>query len=67
MTNHARGEGHVNAKLTDFDVISIRSEHAKGIGYDRLARRFGVSKCAIQRIVLRRSWAHVQDPQQPAA
>lgn len=54
-----RGETHPNAKLTESLVKAIRRLHAAGTGYDRLAARFGVNKITIQRVVLRRSWAHV--------
>ena len=57
---HVRGADHPNSKLTAAKVRRIRRMHSEGIGYDRLAARFGVNKVTIQRVVLRRSWAHLE-------
>jgi hypothetical protein len=51
------GEAHPNAKLTRAEVIEIRKE-AKVAGTSRawLARRYGVSRSCIDRIVLGETW-----------
>lgn len=51
------GELHPNARLTRAQVIEIRSE-AKVPGTSRtwLARRYGVSRSCIDRIVLGQTW-----------
>lgn len=54
-----RGEAHVNAKLTEDDVRAMRAEHAAGVGYVRLARKYKISKACAARACLRLSWAHV--------
>lgn len=54
------GEGHYNAKLTELDVHKIRHDHAAGLAsYDVLARRYGVSKQLIYRVVKRKAWKHL--------
>ncbi|MGJ8522263.1 hypothetical protein R84981_000948 [Carnimonas sp. R-84981] len=44
-TGHRVGECHQRAKLTDDDVRAMRADHAAGMGYTRLARKYscGVS------------------------
>lgn len=54
-----RGEAHANAKLTTREVRRMRRLHGEGYGYDRLSTIFGVSKPTVQRVILRRTWAHV--------
>jgi len=54
-----RGEAHGNSKLDEATVVEIRRLHADGYGYTRIARAAGVSPSQVQRIVKRRSWAHV--------
>ena len=54
-----RGEAHSNSKLNEKKVRRMRALHLKGFGYDRLAKEFGVSKPTVQRVILRRTWAHV--------
>lgn len=55
-----RGEAHVNSKLTEELVRRIRSLHAEGYGYDRIAQAIGISKPTVQKIVKRKLWAHVE-------
>jgi hypothetical protein len=55
----ARGERSGMAKLTEFEVRSIRVEHARGESYATLGRRYGVSGVLIREVVKRRIWRHV--------
>lgn len=53
-----RGERHANAKLTEADVRLIRA--AAAVETPRvMARRFGVSKAAVQHVVNGKTWRHV--------
>ncbi len=55
-----RGERHGGAKLTESDVVKIRSLYAAGgVSHRDLGREFGVSQGAIRLIVLRINWSHV--------
>lgn len=40
-TGHRVGEHHQNAKLTDKEVRAMRQDHKAGLGYKRLAERYG--------------------------
>lgn len=44
------GEDHPRAELTDAEVETIRSLHAEGMSYSRLAEKFEQSKGAIAKI-----------------
>jgi hypothetical protein len=56
-----RGELHSASKLTEKNVWEIRKRHALGgVSKRALAREFGVSKGAIQFIIIRRNWKHVK-------
>lgn len=54
---HCRGSQHPQSKLTEEDVAEIRrlgdQRHAA------LAKRFGVQRNTISRILQRKSWTHV--------
>lgn len=52
-----KGEGNVNAKLTDDSVLKIRA--SIGETQRALAKRFGVSQAAINSIKLRKTWKHI--------
>lgn len=54
--NHATGEAHWGAKLTQAQVNEIRRRF-KPRGGAALAREFGVSKTTVSRIVRGRSWS----------
>jgi hypothetical protein len=56
-----RGSGHWKARLTEEAVGSIRSRWKLGEKRAALAREFGVSVEAVNRVVYRKkdSWAHV--------
>lgn len=61
------GEACVHAKLSEAAVMAIREEaYAKGRPYGcrDMARRYGVSKCTIRRIVDRVIWKHVGSERQ---
>ena len=55
----AFGESHGNAKLTEADVRLILTELATGTSQADLFRRFGVSRDAISRIALGKTWRHI--------
>lgn len=58
--NSACGEKHGMAKLTENDVLSIRSQFSKGgITQIELGRIFGVTKLQIHNIVHRKRWKHI--------
>ena len=55
-----RGEAHGRAKLTEADVVEIRTRHAAGgVTQRELAEEFGVDRTNIGLIVNRKNWAHV--------
>jgi hypothetical protein len=56
-----RGEEHQYAKLDAESVAVIRRENRNGVGYRPLARRFGVSRRAIQQVIKGISWAHIPE------
>lgn len=55
----ARGERCASAKLTADVVREIRRLYREGIGYDRLARRYGIAKSSVAAVVNLRTWRHV--------
>jgi hypothetical protein len=56
---HVRGRDHGRVKLTEEQVLEIRTRYVRGAsGYD-LANRYGVSKGNIFHILHRRSWKHL--------
>jgi hypothetical protein len=58
--NAARGERSGKAKLTEAQVVAIRSAYATGgTSQLRLAKEHGVAESLIWAIVHRRIWAHV--------
>jgi transposase len=54
-TGHRVGEMHSKAKLTDQQVREMREIHGQGIGYRRLAKRFGCGISTVRDIVLYRT------------
>ena len=52
-------KGKPRCALTADSVRDIRTLHAGGESYIRLARRYGVAVATIQAVVKRRSWANV--------
>lgn len=55
----ARGEEHGCALLTAESVVAIRNAFSCGERITSLARRFGVARPTIRRVVLRETWRHV--------
>ena len=55
----ARGEQRWNAVLTVDSVRAIRMAAALGERAPDIARRFGVQRQAIQKVIARKTWAHV--------
>jgi hypothetical protein len=55
-----RGEAATQSKLTEAQVVEIRSRYVpRKVGYERLAREYGVSMATVHEIVERRIWRHV--------
>lgn len=57
----ARVSGSTNgmARLTEADVIAIRTAFASGAKKTHLARQYGVSFMTIHPIVTRKTWTHI--------
>lgn len=56
-----RGENRSGSKLTERDVIDIRSRYVpRFYSAYRLAREFGVSQRVVQLVIHRKLWSHVQ-------
>jgi len=55
----AYGENHGRAKLTEADIINIRSLEKMGKRQSDLARKWGISTSHISYIVNRKIWRHV--------
>lgn len=54
-----RGIHHPRAKLTEHDVHLIRALGAEGLSHRQLARKFEVSKRAVEAVLTGQSWRHV--------
>lgn len=54
-----RGETSGRTKLTGEDVRTIRTKAIDGENNTAIARTYGVSRCCISAIVLRRNWRHI--------
>jgi hypothetical protein len=54
-----QGEKHGASKVTVADVIEMRRRAGLGETQRKIAESFGVTREAVNRIVLRRNWAHV--------
>lgn len=53
---YKHGEQHHRAKLTDAQVAAIRQQHRPGkVGYQTLARRYGVGESTIRDIITYRT------------
>lgn len=55
---HRRGQQHPQAKLTRQDIVAIRAQ--RDLGPTALARKYRVSKTAIQYVLSRRNWGYVK-------
>ena len=59
--NRARGVRHGRAKLSEAQVVEIRTRSAAGHRQNAaIAREFGVATTTVHSIVKRRRWAHVK-------
>ncbi len=56
---YSRGAAHYKAKLTEDDVLDIRSVHAFGATMYALAKAYGVDESNISLIVKRKAWRHL--------
>jgi hypothetical protein len=55
-----RGEKHTRAKLTDEAICDIRARCASGETQTAVAKFYGVSQSAINLVVRRKRWAHIE-------
>jgi hypothetical protein len=66
-----KGAAHKLSKLSEIDVQMIRALHipqSREFSHNALARRFGVSRPTVARIIARTAWTHllpVNDPDKP--
>ena len=56
---HAHGEKMGAAKLTESQVVSIRSDYARNISCKSLSQKYGVSTGTIHAILSGRTWRHL--------
>jgi DNA-binding transcriptional regulator YiaG len=49
-----------NAKLNPAKVRAIREQYSTGVTADELAKRFGVNRTTIMRVVRHKSWFNVE-------
>lgn len=54
-----KGSAHQGAKLTESAARDIRIAHQDGIGYRKLATRYGVAPITIMRLLKGETWRHV--------
>ena len=55
-----KGEQHGEHKLTERQVVEIRTMYRPGVvSFNKIARLFGVSKKLIMNVVHRRAWKHI--------
>lgn len=57
--NQPRGADHHWAKLTEADVLEVRSLHGQGISKAAIARKYEVGFTTIKSIVDRKTWKHL--------
>lgn len=57
-----RGENGPSAKLTEAQVLAIRSAYrAAACSVTSLARRYGISRRLVRKIAIREVWKHLED------
>ena len=57
---HPVGSRSSSSKISDDDVVQMRSLHATGeYSYKTLSKKFGVTKGNVAFIILRKSWNHI--------
>lgn len=61
-SKHPSGAAHGRAKLTESDVSEIRSLGSAGLSQREIAKKFGVSKFTIARIVNGKGWITKPSP-----
>jgi DNA invertase Pin-like site-specific DNA recombinase len=57
--NHKIGEDSKLSKLNNEKVLEIRRLHSETRAVTNIAKMFGIGKTHVQRIVNRKSWAHI--------
>lgn len=53
------GSRHHGTHLTESEVLAIRARAARGERGSDLASEFGLSKAAVSKMILRKSWKHI--------
>ena len=53
------GESHGSSKLTDSQVLDIRSRYKSGELAKKLAQEYGVWPSAVSKIITRENWKHI--------
>ncbi|EPH98160.1 HNH endonuclease domain protein [Enterococcus faecalis 13-SD-W-01] len=59
LSNQVKGERHYNHKLTENQVLEIRSLFLSGWSKTALSKKFKVSRANIRKIIQRKTWKHV--------
>lgn len=63
LVDHKKGESHPSSKLTESDVVEVRSRwsnrHVTKVTQQQLANEKGVSRSAISEILRGRNWKHI--------
>lgn len=54
-----KGQRHGQSKLTDADVVTIRTQHMQGVTRKAIAEQFQVTIATIGLIVTRKTWKHL--------
>ncbi len=54
-----RGEKHLSAKLTDKEVIIIRSLSKNGLSARKIASRYNMTQASINRVIKGKTWKHI--------
>ena len=60
--NPPKGEKHAKAKLTEADVLTIRTKRLQGVSFGKLAKEYGVCKKTIQDAVSGKNWSYLPEP-----
>jgi len=54
-----KGEAHTSSKLTATQVLEIRGEAASGENFTNIAKRYGISREVVGKIVTGKTWKHL--------
>ena len=57
--NNGVGEKNPKALLTEAKVINMRIDHANGMGFAELAKKYGCSRKCAYSAATRRTWKHI--------